>query len=78
MGKKGILVDRAGSTKASSTLLTNTMQKTIDNYESQIQKWKDKMTDQVDRYTRQFSQLEQLIAQMNAQSSSLSGLMGGF
>ena len=78
VGTKGILVDRAGSSKAASTLLTNTMQKTIDNFETQIQKWTDKMTDQVDRYTRQFSQLEQLIAQMNAQSSSLSGLMGGF
>ena len=78
VGTKGILVERAGSPKAASTLLTNTMQKVIDNFETQIQKWTDKMTDQVDRYTSKFSQLEQLIAQMNAQSSSLSGLMGGF
>ena len=32
VGTKGILVDRAGSSKAASTLLTNTMQKTIDNF----------------------------------------------
>lgn len=35
------------------------------------------MADQIDRYTTKFSKLEQLIAEMNAQSSSLMGLMGG-
>ena len=35
------------------------------------------MSDQVDYYTTQFSKLEQLIAQMNSQSSSLAQMMGG-
>ena len=36
------------------------------------------MSDQVDYYTSQFSKLEQLIAQMNSQSSALSQMMGGY
>ena len=36
------------------------------------------MSSQIDRYTTQFSRLEQLIAQMNSQSSALAGLMGGY
>ncbi len=35
------------------------------------------MNDQVDYYTNQFSRLEQLILQMNSQSSYFSQLMGG-
>ena len=35
------------------------------------------MADQIDRYTTQFSRLEQLIAEMNSQASAMSGLMGG-
>ena len=36
------------------------------------------MSDQVDYYTRQFTALEQLVAQMNNQSSMLAGLQGGY
>ena len=35
------------------------------------------MSDQIDRYTTKFTRLEQLIAEMNSQSSALMGLMGG-
>ena len=35
------------------------------------------MSDQVDYYTSKFSQLEQLVAQMNSQSSYFAQLMGG-
>ena len=35
------------------------------------------MADQIDRYTTKFSRLEQLIAEMNSQSSTMMGLMGG-
>ena len=35
------------------------------------------MEDQIDHYTSQFSRLEQLIQQMNSQSSYFSQLMGG-
>ena len=35
------------------------------------------MSDRVDYYTNQFTQLEMLINQMNSQSSMLAGLSGG-
>ena len=49
----------------------------MENYNTQIEKWQDKLASQVDRYTQQFSRLEVLINQMNSQSSTLAGLMGG-
>ena len=36
-----------------------------------------KLTSQVEKYTSQFARLEQLIQQMNSQSSTLAGMMGG-
>ena len=77
-GTKGILVERAGSIKAPSTLNSNTIQDQLDDIDEQISKWQDKLSDQIDYYTSKFTQLEQLIAQMNSQSSTLSGLMGGY
>ena len=74
---KGILIQQAGSPLSSLSLMSNTWQKQIDNYNTQIEKWQDKLSSQVDRYTQQFSRLEQLINQMNSQSSALAGLMGG-
>ena len=77
-GTKGILVERAGSIKAPSTLNSNTIQDQLDDIDEQITKWQDKLSDQIDYYTSKFTQLEQLIAQMNSQSSTLAGLMGGY
>lgn len=74
---KGILIQKAGSPLSPLSLMSNTWQKQIDNYNKQIEKWQDKLSSQVDRYTQQFSRLEQLIAQMNSQSSSLMGMLGG-
>ena len=74
---KGILIQKAGSPLSPLSLMSNTWQKQIDNYNKQIEKWQDKMSSQVDRYTQQFSRLEQLIQQMNSQSSALAGMMGG-
>lgn len=74
---KGVLIQQAGSPLSSLSLMNNTWQKQIDNYNTQIEKWQDKLSSQVDRYTQQFSRLEQLINQMNSQSSTLAGLMGG-
>lgn len=75
-GTKGVLVNKAGSPLAASTMYTNTIQKELDRIDQQISKWQDKMSDQVDYYTTQFSRLEQLIAQMNSQSSAIAGMMG--
>ena len=74
---KGILVEQAGSPLSSLTLMNNTWQKQIDNIYTDIEKWQDKLSAQVDKYTSMFSKLEVLINQMNSQSSTLAGLMGG-
>ncbi len=74
---KGILIQQAGSSLSSLSLMNNAWQKEIENYNTQIEKWQDKLTSQVERYTSQFSRLELLIQQMNSQSSTLAGMMGG-
>lgn len=74
---KGVLITRAGSVKAPTSLNSNSLKNQIDNIDNQIDRWTDKMADQIDRYTTQFSRLEQLIAEMNSQASAMSGLMGG-
>lgn len=76
-GGKGVLVEKAGSPLAPSTMYNNTIQKELNNIDSQITRWQEKMEDQIDHYTSQFSRLEQLIQQMNSQSSYFSQLMGG-
>ena len=76
-GSQGILVQRAGSQYAPTSLNSNALQTEYDNLTSQIEKWQDKMADRVDYYTSQFTALEQLMSQMNNQSSMLAGLMGG-
>ena len=74
---KGVLITRAGSIKAPTSLNSNSLKSQMDNIDNQIDRWTDKMADQIDRYTSKFSKLEQLIAEMNSQSSALMGLMGG-
>ena len=76
-GSPGILISKAGSAYSSTSLLSNTLQEQINDLDDKIEKWQDKLSDKVDYYTRMFSQLEQLTAQVNNQSSMLSGLMGG-
>ena len=74
---KGVLIARAGSIKAPASLNSNSLQSQMDNIDKEINRWQDKMASQIDRYTTKFSRLEQLIAQMNSQAASMSGLMGG-
>jgi len=74
---KGVLIQRAGSIKAPTSLNSNSLKSQMDSIDNQIDRWTDKMADQIDRYTTQFSRLEQLIAEMNSQASAMSGLMGG-
>ena len=75
---KGILVDKAGTPLSATSLLSNQMLKEMDTLQEQIDKWQEKMADQVDFYTSKFTALEQLILDMNSQSSALMGLMGGY
>ena len=74
---KGVLITRAGSIKAPTSLNSNSLKSQMDSIDSQIDRWTDKMSAQIDRYTTKFSRLEQLIAEMNSQTSAMMGLMGG-
>ena len=75
---KGILIEKAGSQYSPTAALKNTMLDKMQEIDEQIERWQDKMTNQVDHYTNKFTQLEMLINQMNSQSSALAGLMGGY
>lgn len=75
---KGVLIAKAGSVKSPTSLTSNSLYSQITNIDKQISRWQDKMASQIDRYTTQFSRLEQLVAAMNAQASAMSGLMGGY
>ncbi len=77
-GSMGLLIQKAGSKYSPNSVNSNSLQKEYDNFTTQIEKWQTKMSDQVDYYTRQFTALEQLVAQMNNQSSMLAGLQGGY
>ena len=74
---KGVLIARAGSVKAPTSLNSNSLKSQMDSIDNQIDRWTNKMADQIDRYTTKFTRLEQLIAEMNSQSSAMMGLMGG-
>lgn len=69
---KGILVERAGSTKAPTTILKNGLQTQLDQIASIIEKLQTTLTNEQNRYINQFTQLETAISKMNAQSSWLS------
>ncbi len=75
---KGILIEKAGSQYSPTAALDNTMLDQMEEIDEEIERWQDKMSDQVDYYTNQFTRLEMLINQMNSQSSALAGLMGGY
>lgn len=75
---KGILIEKAGSKYSPSAALNNTLLEQMKDIDKQVDKWQAKMSDKVDYYINKFTQLEMLIAQMNSQSSSLAGMMGGY
>lgn len=74
---KGSLVDKAGTTKSVTSVNKNALRTLMDDIDEQVDVLKDKLQIEIDRYTRQFSQLEQLVSQMNSQSSWLSQALGG-
>ncbi len=73
---KGILIEKAGSQYSPTATLDNEILSKMEEIDTQISKWQDKMSDKVDYYTNKFTQLEMLINQMNSQSSALAGLTG--
>ena len=73
---KGILIERAGSKYSPTASLQNKILTQKNKVDQEIEKWQEKLQDQIQYYTRQFSRLETLMNEMNSQSSALSGLMG--
>ena len=72
----GVLVRKAGSKFSATSLLNNTLQKQIDNLNTQIESWETKLSSKIDYYTKQFTALEKMISTMNNQSSMLADLAG--
>ncbi len=52
------------------------MTEEYDDYTKLIEKWEDKIADMEDRYYKQFSAMEQALAQLNASQSALASLLG--
>ncbi len=75
-GSYGRLVEEAGSEKAPSTLSNNFIYKQIQEMQERITQLQSKLKTQQDRYIKQFSSMENLISQMNSQSSWLSQITG--
>lgn len=69
---KGILVDKAGSSLAPLSLLTNTIYKQLEDMDKTLKSLQTYLTTEQDRYISKFASLETVIAQMNSQSSWLS------
>lgn len=74
---KGILVEKAGSIYAPTSILTNSLKKSMDGIDSIIERLQSQLKSETDRYIKQFTSLETLISQMNSQSSWLQGAFGG-
>lgn len=71
---KGILIERAGSTYAPTSVLSNSLQKSMDSFDDHIKRLQSQLKTETDRYIKQFTNLETVISQMNSQSSYLSSL----
>ncbi|RKD33006.1 flagellar filament capping protein FliD [Lacrimispora algidixylanolytica] len=69
---KGILIEKAGSVYAPTSVTANSLQKSIDSIDVYIKKLQSQLKTETDRYVKQFTNLENVIAQMNSQSSTLS------
>ncbi|KXL54563.1 flagellar hook-associated protein 2 [Anaerotignum neopropionicum] len=68
---KGILVEKAGNSKSPTSLLSNRLQKQMDDIDKIISRLEDKLKTERTRYQKQFTQLETLMQKLNSQSSWL-------
>ena len=73
---KGILIEKAGSTYAPTSVLSNSLQKSVDSIDTYIKNLQAQLKTETDRYVKQFTNLENVISQMNSQSSWLSSFGG--
>lgn len=77
VGTHGSLIKKAGSSYSPLAEADNSMKKIRDDIDTQVKALKKKLQTEIDRYSKQFTNLEQLISQMNSQSSWLSQATGG-
>lgn len=75
---KGILIERAGSIKAPASITQNELYKQMTEIDKRIARLQDTLKMEQDRYIRQFTALESVIAQMNSQSGWLAQFGGGY
>ncbi len=73
---KGVLIEKAGSTYAPTSILSNFIQKSIDGLDDYTDRLQKQLKTETDRYIKQFTNLETVISQMNSQSSWLSSSFG--
>lgn len=73
---KGSLIEKAGSTYAPASIISNTLKKSMEEVDKFIERLQAQLKVETDRYVKQFTSLETLISQMNSQSSWLSGISG--
>lgn len=76
LASPGLLVSKAGTKLSAVSLLNNNLAKQISSIDSQIETWQSRLSDRIDYYTKQFTQLEKLMNTMNNQSSMLADMMG--
>ncbi|WP_367569179.1 flagellar filament capping protein FliD [Lacrimispora sp.] len=74
---KGSLIEKAGSTYAPTSILSNALKKSMDEVDKFVERLQAQLQVETDRYVKQFTSLETVISQMNSQSSWLQGAFGG-
>lgn len=72
VGEYGVLVKKAGTSKAPRSITDNSIYKQLEEVNKKISNLQNRLKAETDRYIKQFTSLETLISQMNSQSSYLS------
>lgn len=78
IGSYGVLVEKAGTSKAPRSITDNAIYKQLEEINKKIDIFEDRLKAETDRYIKQFTSLETLISQMNSQSSYLSQFGASF
>ncbi len=73
---KGILLEKAGKI-GDTTEQTSVLSKQLTDYEDRVYDMIEYLNDKENYYYEKFSKIESALAQMNAQSSSLTNMLGG-
>ena len=67
---------KAGRPNTASTIDVSTLGDSIKDVTTQMKTWEDKLKLIENRYWKQFTAMEQAMSKMNAQSSSIVGMLG--